>query len=197
MEEAPGRGAARAGFFHTMKETKKVTRVKATKDVLRGLTGVRESGATNTLDRPVGVCRCAARVLRARPQGFCYAIETRNRNYLSADLFDFLREHDLGYVFLEGYYMPHIGNIFREHDTRTACVSVIRLHGPDRKGIEEMTGSTWDGIVAPKPESLEAATEIVRANRRAGIQTFVNINNHLEGCAPLTAERSLALLRKE
>ena len=131
------------------------------------------------------------------PQGFCYAIETRNPNYLSGESFDFLREHDLGYVFLEGYYMPHIGDVFLEHDTRTPSVSIIRLHGPDRKGIKEETGSTWDRIVAPKPESLEAAAKIVRANQRAGIPTFVNINNHLEGSAPLTAERFLALLRKE
>jgi uncharacterized protein YecE (DUF72 family) len=42
------------------------------------------------------------------PKGFSYAIETRNPNYLSTAFFDFLREHELGHVFLEGYYMPHM-----------------------------------------------------------------------------------------
>jgi hypothetical protein len=36
----------------------------------------------------------------------------------------------------------------------------------------------------------------VRANLRLGRKTFVNINNHFEGCAPLTAERFLKALRE-
>ena len=133
----------------------------------------------------------------AAPKGFCYAVETRNPNYLSRPFFDFLREHGLGYVFLEGYYMPHIREIFQTHDTRTPVVSVIRLHGHDRKGIEEQAGGKWDRIVTPQPQSLEAAAEIVRAYLKMGCPTYVNANNHLEGCAPLTAERFLAQLREK
>ena len=129
------------------------------------------------------------------PKEFSYAIETRNPNYLSAAFFDFLREHKLGYVFLEGYYMPHIAEVFSEHDTTTPAETIIRLHGPDRQAMEEATDSAWDSIVLPRPESIQAAVNIVRANLRLGRRVFVNINNHFEGCAPLTAERLLAMLR--
>jgi len=131
------------------------------------------------------------------PKEFSYAIETRNPNYLSDAFFDFLREHKLGYVFLEGYYMPHIAEVFSKHDTTTHAGTIVRLHGPDRQAIEEATDSAWDGIVEPRPESIQAAVNIVRANLRLGHKTFVNINNHLEGCAPLTAKRFLTILREK
>ena len=56
----------------------------------------------------------------AVPAGFQYAIETRNPNYLTQEFFDFLGEHGLGFVFLEGYYMPHIGEVFERCDTSPA-----------------------------------------------------------------------------
>ncbi|MGO8704719.1 MAG: DUF72 domain-containing protein [Candidatus Brocadiia bacterium] len=129
------------------------------------------------------------------PKEFGYAIETRNPNYLSKAFFDFLREHKLGYVFLEGYYMPHIAEVFSQHDTTTPAGTIVRLHGPDRQAMEEATDSAWDSIVEPRPESIRAAVKILRANLRLGHKVFVNINNHFEGCAPLTAASLVKLLR--
>jgi uncharacterized protein YecE (DUF72 family) len=131
------------------------------------------------------------------PKNFTYSIETRNPNYLSGAFFDFLREHSLGYVFLEGYFMPHIAEVFSNHDTTTPAGTIVRLHGPDRQAIEEATNSAWDAIVEPRPESIQAAVDIVCANLRLVHKIFVNINNHFEGCGPLTAERLLKVLRKE
>ena len=125
------------------------------------------------------------------PKDFSYAIETRNPNYLSEAFFNFLREHTLGFVFLEGYYMPHISEVFGRHDTATEAPTIVRLHGPEREAMEEASAGRWDRLLEPRPESINAAVEIVRANLRLGRKTFVNINNHFEGCAPLTAERFL------
>ena len=44
----------------------------------------------------------------------------------------FLKEHHLGYVFIEGYYMPPIAEVFGTYDTLTTDFSVIHLHGRDR-----------------------------------------------------------------
>ena len=75
------------------------------------------------------------------------------------------------------------------------------MDGVDRSGfesgLEEATDSAWDGIIEPRPESIQAAVNIVRANLRLGHKTFVNINNHFEGCAPLTAEKFLKMLCAE
>ena len=130
------------------------------------------------------------------PKGFQYAIETRNPNYLSSDFFKFLKEHKLGFVYLEGYYMPHIANVFEKYKPQTSDFSIIRLHGGDRLEIEVETGQVWDRVVAPKPEGLKAAAEIVRFNRAQKVRTFVNVNNHYEGSAPLTIERFVDVLER-
>ena len=118
------------------------------------------------------------------PAGFQYAIETRNPNYLKAEFVDSLRQLGLGYVLLDGYYMPPIAEVAAELDIRTAPFSIIRLHGPDRAEIEEQTGGTWNEIVEPKDDGLKATADIVRQNLAVDVDTYVNVNNHYEGCAP-------------
>ena len=128
------------------------------------------------------------------PKGFMYAIETRNPNYLHADLFDFLRTHHLGFVLLDGYYMPPISGVSAKVDIRTTNFSVIRLHGPARAQIERQTGSTWNQIVAPRDRGLETTADLIRRNTEEGSTTHVNVNNHYEGSAPLTIHRLVGLL---
>ncbi len=128
------------------------------------------------------------------PKDYQYAVEIRNPNYLSPAFFKFLEEHSLGFVYLEGYYMPPIAEVFDKFEPATADFCIIRLHGGDRLEIETTTGGLWDRIVSPKPERLKAAAQIVRANRKRTITTFVNINNHFEGSAPVTVERFLDFL---
>lgn len=129
------------------------------------------------------------------PKGYQYAIEIRNPNYFSPIFFKFLKEHHLGFVYLEGYYMPHIGEVFAKFEPATADFCIIRLHGGDRMEIEEATGELWTRVISPKPKGLEAAAKIVRENRKRNILTFVNLNNHFEGSAPLTAQRFIDTLR--
>ena len=134
-------------------------------------------------------------IIRA-PKGYQYAIEIRNPNYLSPAFFKFLEDHHLGYVYLEGYYMPPIGEVYEKFKPATADFCVIRLHGSDRIEIETATGGLWDRIISPKPKGLEAAAQIVRNNRKQNVLTYVNLNNHFEGSAPATAERFIETLEK-
>lgn len=131
------------------------------------------------------------------PKGVQYAIETRNPNYLSPAFFEFLARRGLGFVYLDGYYMPPIAEVFEKKRAQTASAGfeVVRLHGGDRLEIEKETGDMWDKVVAPKPEGLRAAARIVRANVRKKTLTFVNVNNHYEGSAPMTISRLLEILK--
>jgi uncharacterized protein YecE (DUF72 family) len=130
------------------------------------------------------------------PRGFDFAVESRNPKYLSQPFFDHLAARTIGFVYIEGYYMPPIRDVFEKFRPVTAPYSVIRLHGGDRLEIEESTGELWNRIVAPKPEGIEAAVRIVSENARRGVRTFLNVNNHFEGSAPLTIERFLDALRR-
>jgi uncharacterized protein YecE (DUF72 family) len=128
------------------------------------------------------------------PAEFQYAVETRNPNYLKDEFLTALRQLGLGFVLLDGYYMPRIAEVVAKLDIRTASFSIIRLHGPDRAGIEEETRGVWDKIVEPKDDGLKATAAIVRQDLDAGVDTYVNVNNHYEGSAPLTIERLLRQL---
>ena len=123
------------------------------------------------------------------PKGFKYAVESRNPNYLTEEFFAFLRDRGVGFVMLEGYYMPSIADVVAEYDVRTANFSVVRLHGPDRQAIEARTGGLWGEIVDPKDEGLKATASIIEENTSRRITTFVNVNNHYEGSAPQTILR--------
>jgi len=130
------------------------------------------------------------------PRGFQYAVEIRNPNYLSPPFFEFLKAHKLGFVYLDGYYMPPIGTVFEKNRPVTAEYSIIRLHGGDRTEIEQETGEVWNRIIQPKPEGIRAAVRITVENIRRKITTYLNVNNHFEGSAPLTIERFLEELRR-
>jgi uncharacterized protein YecE (DUF72 family) len=128
------------------------------------------------------------------PTGYDYAIESRNPNYLKPEFFAFLKQHRIGMVLLEGYYMPPIKDVAAANDVHTSSFLVIRLHGPGREDIEAKTKGIWNEIVEPHDDGLASASGIIKGSLAKGLDTYVNVNNHYEGCAPLTIERLMPLV---
>lgn len=128
------------------------------------------------------------------PAGQNYCIETRNPNYLSQAYFRFLATQNLSHVFLQGYYMPSIYDVYQKYRELIKDKVVIRLHGPDRKGIEQQTGKEWDKIVAPKDGDIVSLAAMVTDLQSRGVHCFIYVNNHFEGCAPRTIDRIMASL---
>jgi uncharacterized protein YecE (DUF72 family) len=124
------------------------------------------------------------------------AVEIRNAKYLSGAYFDFLRQINFSPVLLQGYWMPPVTEVFQQWEKEITAhkVIVIRLHGPDRKGIEEQTGKKWDRIVDARDEELSAIAKMITYLADHEMDVYVNVNNHYEGSAPLTIERLQALL---
>jgi uncharacterized protein YecE (DUF72 family) len=132
----------------------------------------------------------------ALPAGFSFGLETRNPNYLNAAFFDLLLHLGIAPVLLEGYYMPPVAQVYhrwRERLLQFPTV-VIRLHGPDREGMEAATGQVWNTVVAPKDAALVEIASITRDLLAAGARVYINVNNHYEGSAPLTIARLRRLL---
>jgi uncharacterized protein YecE (DUF72 family) len=130
------------------------------------------------------------------PEGYQYCIEIRNPNFLKDEYFDFLSDLRLGHVFLQGYFMPSIFEVYEKFKVKLHDPVVIRLHGPDRKDIEERTKNSWNEIVEPKDEDLMNLKSMVRDLQERQHQIFINVNNHFEGCAPKTIEKIKSLLQR-
>lgn len=126
------------------------------------------------------------RFLGQVPDGWPLAVESRNPAYLSQPYFELLRSHGVAHVLNEGYFMPPISEIYRRYRELLVPRSVVRLLGPDRKGIEEQTGKRWDRRLAPKDDALEAIAHDITDMLSRGFDVTVNVNNHYEGSAPRT-----------
>jgi uncharacterized protein YecE (DUF72 family) len=123
-----------------------------------------------------------------------WMLEPRNPQWLDSTYFQFLVDHGLGHVFIQGYYMPPVTALYEKFGRMVQGTSVVRLHGPDREGIEKLTGERWDSIVAPKDNELPAIAGMMDDMLDRGLVVYLNVNNHYEGSAPLTIEKLRALL---
>ena len=127
--------------------------------------------------------------VEAAPRTLALAIEPRNPRWLDERYFGFLAEHGLGHVFLQGYYMPPLWETYAKFAQLLRGAVVVRLHGPDREGMEKATGQSWDRIVAPRDEELQRVVDMIHDMRARSLTVYLNVNNHYEGSAPLTIAR--------
>jgi uncharacterized protein YecE (DUF72 family) len=124
-------------------------------------------------------------------------IEIRNPNYLNKWFFQFLAELSITPVLLEGYFMPPITETYSKLKESIKGKSiVIRLHGPDRKGIQKMANDNWNKIYINRDMELEDLVEMIKDIENDEIDLFVNVNNHFEGSAPLTIDKIKSRLQQ-
>jgi uncharacterized protein YecE (DUF72 family) len=123
-------------------------------------------------------------------------IEIRNPNYLKENYFQYLIELNLVPVFLEGYYMPPVNEIYSRFKKYINRLAVIRLHGPDRKGIERLANEQWDQIYINRDDEINSIVDMIKELQQNEVDLFVNVNNHFEGSAPLTIQKIKEKLNK-
>ena len=116
-------------------------------------------------------------------------IEIRNPNYLNENYYEFLSELKLAPVFIDGYYMPPVTEIYSKFKKYIENLAVIRLHGPDRKGIEKMANEKWNQVYFNRDAEIKSIFEMIKELQSNEVDLFVNVNNHFEGSAPLTIEK--------
>jgi uncharacterized protein YecE (DUF72 family) len=126
---------------------------------------------------------------RQLPEGHDYFVETRNPNYLKRPFFEFLVSARLYPVFLHGYYMPPIFEIYDQFKEQVCDKAMVRLLGPDRQGIEKQTNNSWDSIVAPRDKDIDELKIMLDELAAREVETFLYVNNHFEGSAPRTIGR--------
>lgn len=129
--------------------------------------------------------------VREIPRDIPIAIECRNGPWLDAGWFAFLKREGLSMVFSEKQYMPRVTELYEANRGAIDALdgpTVIRLLGGDRAEMETATAGRWDRIVEPQ-SALPDIASLIRSMSGKGNQLYVNVNNHFEGCAPLTIGR--------
>lgn len=119
----------------------------------------------------------------------CVGIEIRNPNYLNKNYFQFLNSLNVFHVFLQGYYMPSIIELYKNYNAFIKGLTVIRLHGEDRQGIEKISASNWNKIYIDRQSEIKKIADMIYDLTSRKVEVYLNINNHYEGSAPLTIKR--------
>ncbi len=132
--------------------------------------------------------------LKDIPREVPVAVEIRNPNYLNKEFFTLLHDQNAIPVFLQGYFMPPVFDTIEKFKNLIPGKVIIRLHGPDRSGIEEKTGGIWNRVVEPKDEELHKLANVLKTLAEMDTEVYVNVNNHYEGSAPLTIQKIESLL---
>jgi uncharacterized protein YecE (DUF72 family) len=120
-----------------------------------------------------------------KQDGFRFALEVRNKAWLTLGFADLLREHGVALALIDHPWMPRPRDLVgRTPDPLTAGFAYLRLLG-DRYAMEERT-RVWDKVVVDRSRDLSEWAEIGEKIRRRGIEIMVYVNNHYAGHSPAT-----------
>lgn len=122
------------------------------------------------------------RFLPALPHEIRFAVEVRNKTFVTPALLDLLRRHRVALAFIDHPWFFGIDEILKKGDVLTADFAYIRWLG-DRYEIERTT-KTWEKVIVDRTREMKAWVPVVReiiATRRT---VFAFFNNHFAGHAP-------------
>jgi uncharacterized protein YecE (DUF72 family) len=117
------------------------------------------------------------------PKGPRYAVEVRNRNWLTTDLAEMLSGVGVALVLQDLYYMPKMSWI-------TSAFTVIRWLGR-RSDVEH-----FDRIQIDRSKELMAWAERVRQFLDDGIDVWGYFNNHFAGHSPASLRQFVQILNQ-
>ena len=127
------------------------------------------------------------------PEGFRYAIEIRNENYLTPQYFDVLASHNVAHVLNAWTRMPALDDQAQLPGVFTADFTVVRAllrrGRPYDKAVE--TFEPYDRIQEPNESAREGMRLIAQRAMHERKNAFLFVNNRLEGNAPSTIEAVL------
>jgi uncharacterized protein YecE (DUF72 family) len=122
------------------------------------------------------------------PKGGPYAIEMRNKHWLTPDYFGCLSKHGVTHIYNSWDAMPPVSEQMAMPGSRTnpALIAARFLLKPGRKYEEAVkTFQPYDKVKEPNPGAREAGKALIADGKKAGPgrETFIYVNNRLEGNA--------------
>jgi len=76
--------------------------------------------------------------------------------------------------FFAGLFRPPVFGIIENVINLLPETIILRLHGPDRSGIEEKTKGIWNKIVEPKDGELILLTNLLRELAERDTEVYIN-----------------------
>jgi uncharacterized protein YecE (DUF72 family) len=120
--------------------------------------------------------------LKCLPKEFRFAIEIRNKNWISWDFLELLREHSVAFALVAQAWMPGIDTLAKALDLLTSDFAYVRFIG-DRKAIEAKT-MKWDKLIEDKTPEMTVWIKELKRVVNQGVKTYAFFNNHYAGFAP-------------
>lgn len=130
------------------------------------------------------------------PKGLTYAVEVRNREFLTAEYLQVLENHQVAHVLNNWTRMPSIREQLQLAGTMAGPTSVIRaLLKPGRPYAEAVEKfQPYERIQEELPDLREGLVQSVERAVEEGRKLFSYVNNRAEGNAPLTIDAVLEKL---
>jgi len=126
--------------------------------------------------------------LAGLPEGFRYAVEIRNPDYLERDYFACLRSRGVAHVYNAWSRMPELHRQLALPDSATAgflvCRALLRYGRPYEEAVK--TFSPYTAVQDPNPEARDSMRVLIGRARENQQFLFLFVNNRLEGNAPMT-----------
>jgi uncharacterized protein YecE (DUF72 family) len=123
--------------------------------------------------------------LEGLPKGFRFAVEIRNKNWITWDFLELLRERSVGFTLLAQAWMPPIDTLAKALDLVTADFCYTRFMG-DRKEIETKT-QRFDALLDDKTEEMTIWSRELKKIVAQGTKTFTFFSNYYAGYGPGSA----------
>jgi uncharacterized protein YecE (DUF72 family) len=119
--------------------------------------------------------------LPSLPPGRRYAVEVRNKSFVTRRLIGILREHRVALALIDHPWFFGVDSLMRMGGILTADFAYIRWLG-DRKEIEKKT-TRWDRLIVDRRRDLGRWIPAIRGILDRGVTVYGYFNNHYAGYA--------------
>lgn len=119
--------------------------------------------------------------LPSLPPGRRYAVEVRNKSFVTARLIGLLRQHGVALAFIDHPWFFGVEALMRLEGVLTTDFAYIRWLG-DRKGIERKT-TRWDRLIVDRRRDMGRWIPAIRGILDRGATVYGYFNNHYAGYA--------------
>lgn len=137
---------------------------------------------------PAEFCIELSDFLGALPDGWRYAVEIRNEDYLTPEYLSLLREHGVAHVLNGWARMPDLQEQLDRPGVMTADFTVVRALLRKGRPYEQAvkTFSPYTEIKDPNPRGRKAIQQVIEQAFKERRSVYAYVNNRYEGNAPAT-----------